>query len=139
MDVDIAAAALPYLTAAVGAYGGAVLQRVQATTAEVAADSTVAVGRRIIERLTKRPERATDVESAIEDLADDPHDPDASAALRLQLRKLFAADPEFAAEISQVIGVPGAAFTASGERAVSAQEISGVVITGDSAHVYPRS
>ena len=69
------------------------------------------------------------------DVAEDPADEDRLAALRLQIRKAVAADAELAAELSQMLASAGVTITASGERSVASQTISGVVITGDDGQV----
>lgn len=54
MDAEIVQLAGPYLTAAAGAYGAAVLTRVE----DVAADATVSVGRRILQTVWRRRNEA---------------------------------------------------------------------------------
>ena len=69
------------------------------------------------------------------DAAAVPQDEDAQAALRLQLRKLLAEDKDLAREIGQqwaAAQAAGVTITASGERSVAAQTITGsAVVTGD--------
>jgi len=130
MDAEIAAVAaavVPYLTAAAGAYGAAVLSRIH----DSAADTTVGFGSRLLRRLLQREDSAPALESAVLDLAEDPADNDRQAALRLQIRKILAADEELAADVSGMINGAEITITASGDRAVAGQHISGVVITGD--------
>lgn len=72
---------------------------------------------------------------AMADVAAEPQNEDAQAALRLQLRKLLAEDEELAAEIGQqwaAAQVAGVTIIASGDRAVAAQSITGsIIVTGD--------
>lgn len=134
MDIEVtavAAAVVPYVAAAAGAYGAAVVDRVQ----DAAADATVGVGGRLLRRLLGREESAPAVTAAVVDLAEDPEDEDRLAAVRLQIRKALAADPELAADVARMLQVAGVTVTASGERSIAAQTISGVAITGDNAQV----
>jgi hypothetical protein len=127
----VAAAVVPYVTAMAGAYGAAVVERVQ----DSAADATVGLGGRLLRRLLGREESAAAVRAAVTDLAEDPADEDRVAALRLRIRKVLAADPELTAEIKALLADGGVSFTASGERSIAAQTISGVAVTGDDAHI----
>lgn len=134
MDVEVtalAAAVVPYVSAAVATYGAGVLSRVE----DAAADATVGVGGRVLRRLLGRGESRPAVEAAVVDLAEDPGDEDRVAALRLQIRKALSEDPGLAAEVAQLVGAAGVTVTASGERSIAAQTISGVAATGDSARV----
>jgi hypothetical protein len=74
--VAVATAAVPYVTAAVSAYGAAVLSRIQ----ETAADATVNTGGRVLRRLLQRNESAPAIEAAVLDLAADPADSDRQVA-----------------------------------------------------------
>ncbi|WP_127506918.1 hypothetical protein [Actinoplanes solisilvae] len=134
MDPEVtalAAAVVPYVSAAAGAYGSAVVQRVQ----DSAADATMGLGGRLLRRLLGREESAAAVADAAVDLAEDPADEDRVAAMRLQIRKALAADPALMVEIRELLAAEGVSVTASGERAIAAQTISGVAVTGDNAHI----
>lgn len=135
MDADIVAvatAAVPYVTAAVSAYGAAVLSRIQ----ETAADATVNTGGRVLRRLLQRNESAPAIEAAVLDLAADPADSDRQVALRLQIRKALAEDDRLAADISRIVnGGATTIISATGERSVAGHTISGVVVTGDDAEI----
>ncbi|MEU8819147.1 hypothetical protein [Actinoplanes sp. NPDC048796] len=134
MDPEVAAvtaAVVPYVSAAVGAYGAAVVERVQ----EAAADSTVGLGGRLLQRFLNRGRSAAGVEEAVADLAEDVSDEDRVAALRVQVRKALNADPELAAEVRGLLAEAGVTVTASGERSIAAQTISGVAVTGDGAQI----
>ncbi|MBM0235797.1 hypothetical protein JNW91_30990 [Micromonospora sp. STR1_7] len=134
MDPEItalAATVTPYVATAVGAYGAGVVARLQ----DVAADATVGLGGRLLRRLLARDESAPAVEAAVTDLAEDPSDEDRTAALRLQIGKVLAADAQVAADVSRMLASAGVTVTASGERSVAANTISGVVVTGDGAQV----
>lgn len=92
----------PYISAAVGAYGGAVLARVR----DDAADATVGLGRRLLQRVFGIKDEREPLPGPLADLASDPEDGDALAALRLLVRKALAADPALAAEVRSML--PGA-------------------------------
>lgn len=135
VDVDVAAAVVPYVSAAVAAYGGALWQRVQDTAADAAADATVGVGRRVLQVILGRGEAADGVREAVDDLAADPGNEDAVPTLRQQLRKLLAADADLGRELAGLVAQGPVSVTASGERSIAAQTIHGLAITGDNANV----
>jgi hypothetical protein len=121
----------PYVTAAVGAYGGAVLAKAN----DQAADATVGLGRRILQRIFGT-RAAGEVPQPVADLAADPDDPDLQAALRVAIRKMLAEDAELAADLRGLLaGAPAVTVTASGERSIAAQSITGVASTGDDATI----
>ncbi|MFI9550259.1 hypothetical protein [Nonomuraea endophytica] len=135
MDVAVLASdVMPYVSAAVSAYGGAVLAKTQ----EAAAQSTVGLGTRILRRLFGGADAGAAGPAAIEELAAHPGDADYVAALRLVIRRALEAGPGLAAEIAAM--VPAPSVTASGERSVAVGgSNSGLIITGDEAKVeYPR-
>jgi hypothetical protein len=126
----LAASAVPYIAAAVHTYGASVLDKLQ----EAAADATVGAGGRILGRMLAH--RSPAIEGAIVDLAEDTEDEDRRAALRLQIRKALAADPQLAAAVAEEVNAAGTSVVASGERSVAAHTISGgVVSTGDDAQI----
>lgn len=92
--MDIADDVMPYVTEAIGAYGGAVL----AKTNELAAGSNVARGTRVLQRIFGRGD--TGSRRAIEQVAADPGD---DLALRLAILEAFAADPSLAGEIAAML------------------------------------
>src|SRR5690349_8692742 len=110
---------VPYVAAVAGAYGSAVLERVRDAAADATAEATVGAGRRLLRRILGREESAAVVGAAVQDLAANPNDEDRIAALRLQLRKVFAADPELRAELQTML--PAEAVTATGPRSVAVQ------------------
>ncbi len=134
MDVDLAAAVVPYVAAAVGVYGARVLERVSDAAVDATADATVGVGRRLLHRIVGRDAPAGPVSAAVQDLAEDPADEDRVAALRLQLRKALASDPQLAAEVAALLPEP--TVTAVGPRSVAAPGNSGIVQTGDGAAAW---
>jgi hypothetical protein len=121
----------PYVTAAVGAYGGAVLAKAN----DRAADATVGLGRRLLQRIFGT-RAAEEVPQPIADLAADPADPDLQAALRVAIRTLLAEDADLADDLRGLLaGAPAVTVTASGERSIAAQSITGVASTGDDATI----
>ena len=86
-------------------------------------------------RLRPQIEAKPAAQEAVTDAAAAPHDEDAQAALRLQLKKLFTENEELAREIGQqwaAAQAAGVTIIASGERSVAAQNITGsTIITGD--------
>jgi hypothetical protein len=103
---SLAAEMTPYVAAAVGAYGGAVLAKVQ----DEAADATVGLGRRLLQRVFGTRGDGEPLPAPLADLAADPGDADALAAVRLLVRKALAADPGLAGEVgSMLAGAPGVA------------------------------
>ncbi|WP_327090737.1 hypothetical protein OIE66_08965 [Nonomuraea sp. NBC_01738] len=127
MDVEVITGQLmPYITAAAAGYGSAVLSKAE----ENAADATVGLGQRILRRIFGGAAGEADTE-AMDDLAAAPDDEDLRTALRVRVRKALLGQPELAEEVAGMLGQAGVTVTASGERSVAAQHISGVVITGD--------
>jgi hypothetical protein len=101
---SLAAEMTPYVSAAVGAYGGAVLAKVR----DEAADATVGLGRRLLQRIFGTKGDGELLPAPLADLAADPREADALAAVRLLVRKALAADPGLAAEVgSMLAAAPG--------------------------------
>lgn len=135
MSADLVPLLGPYVTAAVGAYGTAVLARGQ----DAAADATVGLGRRILQRIfgIRAAEEAPEV---LAELADDPYDEDLQAVLRVHIRKALAADEELSREIRAMLADAPAAETgvsvnAIGKRSIAAQTILGNAATGDDVDI----
>jgi hypothetical protein len=106
MSGDIASMAAemtPYISAAVSAYGGAVLAQVR----DDAADATVGLGRRLLQKIFGRRGAAEPLPGPLADLAGDPQDGDALAAVRLAVRKALDADPALAAEVREMLAGAG--------------------------------
>jgi hypothetical protein len=127
---ELANAVVPYVSAAAGAYGSAVLTKLQ----EQSADATVRTGGSLLRRLLRREQSAPALEAAVLDLAEDVDDPDRQGALRLQVRKLLTEDEELRTEVAGLLKAAEPAVTASGPRSVATGTITGsVVSTGDNA------
>ena len=101
----VVADAMPYVTAAVGAYGGAVLAKVR----DDAADATVGAGRRLLQRVfgSRAPEESLPAPLAV--LAADPGDADALGMVRWTMRQALEADAAMLEEVkSMLASVQGA-------------------------------
>ncbi|MFI7218574.1 hypothetical protein [Micromonospora maritima] len=104
MDVDaaqIAASAMPYVTAAVAAYGVSTLDKVRSAAVDGASDATVRIGHQILNRLLARRQSQEVIEGAVIDVTAGEEDSD--AALRLQIRKAMTADPDLAQAIAAML------------------------------------
>src|SRR4051794_14690938 len=104
MDVDIArtaTAAMPYVTAAVTAYGVTTLDKVRNAVVDKVSDATVSRGHRLLHRLLRREESRSAIEGAVLDVA--AGEDGSPVALQLQIRKALAADLELAREVAAMI------------------------------------
>ena len=122
----LAGQAVPYMAAAASAYGGAVLAKVR----DDAADATVGLGRRLLQRVFGTGKRRQ-LPEPVQNVITDPQDSDALAALRLAVRKALAADQVLAADVRTLLSEAGVTVAAFGERSIAAQGISGIAATGD--------
>lgn len=129
-DIDtLLGQVVPAVEAAVGAYGVGVLTRAE----DEAAGETVRLGQRLLARILHRGANTASVEAAVIDLAGTDEDPDALAALRLQIKKALRGDPQFAAELSAILPERPAA-QATGTRSVAVGgNNEGNISTGDGA------
>jgi len=134
MDVDVArtaAAVLPYVTAAVTAYGMNTLARVRDAVVDSASDATVGVGHRLLNRILGREESRQVIEDAVIDVA--AGEEDGETALKVQIRKALAADPDLAREIAGMLPITTAHNEASGTRSIAIGTNTGIANTGDNA------
>ncbi|MFG3272985.1 hypothetical protein [Streptomyces luteogriseus] len=136
--VQLVEQAGPVVTAAVSAYGVAVLTRAQ----DVAADATVGLGQRILQAVWRREDQAgrAELERVVDEAAEEQDDAYTTAVLSRLLRRALQSDPELRQELSALLPAPAAGavnITASGTRAIAGQRI-GTAITGD-GHLPPRS
>lgn len=95
----LVADATPYVTAAVGAYGGAVLAKVRDT----AADATVGVGRRLLQRVFGHRAEDEPLPEPLAALAADPNDADALGMLRWTMRQALEADAVMLEEVKTML------------------------------------
>jgi hypothetical protein len=129
--IELAALTMSFVIAAVREFGAAVLEHAQ----DDAADATVGLGRRVLQRIFGTRAAGEQVPEPVADVAADPQDEDAVAALRLAIRKALAADPKLHADVEAMLASAGVSVTASGERSIAAQTISGVAATGDNTTI----
>ena len=122
---------MPYVTAAVTAYGVNTLDKVRDAVVDRASDATVGIGHRLLKRILRREESRPVIEGAIVDVA--AGEEEGAAALRLQIRKALAADPDLAREVATMLPAGSVSVQAVGVRSVAAHTISGNVSTGDNA------
>ncbi|WP_405882487.1 hypothetical protein OG747_30065 [Streptomyces sp. NBC_01384] len=125
------------MTAAVSAYGAAVLTRAEGA----AADVTVGLGQRILQAVWRRRGEAgrAELERVVDEAADEQDDTYTAAVLSRLLKHALQDDPELRKELAAMLPIPAAGtvnITASGERSIAAQRI-GTAITGD-GHAPPR-
>ncbi len=116
---------VPAVSAAVSAYGAGVLTRAE----DEAAGATVRLGQRLLDRILHRSADPAPVRTAVKDLAAAADDPDALAALRLQIKKVLTSDSVLAAEMSALLPAQ-----AVGSRSVAVVgDNTGIISTGDGA------
>lgn len=91
-------------------------------TGKTVAAQSLEWGKSLWSKLKPKVEAKSDALEAAQDIAQDPDDTDAQAALRRQLRKLLAEDESLADEVSRWLEkgkAAGVNVTASGERSVA--------------------
>jgi hypothetical protein len=128
MDAATIDVVMPALLAAIGAYGRDVLNHLEKS----AADGTVGLGVKLLARF-RRGKRPAAIEEAVADVAENPGDEDFETALRAQLKKALAQDPELAADVVKLLDESGISATATGERAVAVGVNDGIISVGDGA------
>ncbi|MET8231876.1 hypothetical protein ABZ403_12660 [Micromonospora zamorensis] len=104
MDVDVAetaASAMPYVTAAVAAYGISTLDKVRNAVIDGASDVTVSIGHQVLNRLLRREQSRQVIEGAVTDIA--AGEEGSAVALQLQIRKAMTADPGLTHEIARML------------------------------------
>jgi hypothetical protein len=101
----LVADATPYMTAAVGAYGGAVLAKVR----DDAADATVGLGRRLLERVFGHHGEDEPLPEPLAAVVSYPEDADALGALRLAIRRQLEADAAMLDDIRSLLASAPAA------------------------------
>jgi hypothetical protein len=89
----------PYVSAAAVAYGGAVLVRAR----DEAADATVELGRRLLQRVFGVRREGEPLPDPLAELAASPEDEDALAAMRLAISKALAADSAMETELRSML------------------------------------
>ncbi|HEX4093027.1 MAG TPA: hypothetical protein VHZ33_30280 [Trebonia sp.] len=96
---SVAVEMTPYVSAAVLAYGAAVLAKVR----DDAADATVGLGRRLLQRVFGTRGDGEAPPAALAMLAADPADADALGAVRLAIRLALEADAAMLAEVRAML------------------------------------
>ncbi|MEU2620897.1 hypothetical protein ABZ642_22635 [Streptomyces sp. NPDC007157] len=137
--VQLVEEAGPYLSAAVGAYGAAVLVRAGGVMVDAAVEGTAGLGRRILQLVWHRrdEEGRAALESAVREAAEEPEDADAAAALRQQIKRALREDAELARELAALLPAQGGlTVNVSGTRAIGAQHI-GIAASGDNTAIHP--
>lgn len=102
MDGEIAtlvADATPYVTAAMGAYGGAVLAKVR----DDAADATAGIGRRLLQRVFGRRTADEPLPPALAALAAGLGDADALGTARWAMRQALEADATMLEDVKSML------------------------------------
>ncbi|MFJ9749557.1 hypothetical protein [Streptomyces chartreusis] len=122
----------PYIVAAAGAYGTAVLTRAN----DAAADATVSFGHRVLRLLARRDDsEQTPINRAIADLSNAPNSAEAQHNLRAAIINLLQENPDLFTAI-EVLPRPSPPstpvnITASGGRSVAVHTSTGNISTGD--------
>lgn len=119
------------VVAAARAFGDRVLNKAQDDVAE----ATIGLGRRVLQRIFGTGQAGEPLPGPVADVVADPQDEDAVAALRLAIRKALVADPQMHAEVEQMLAGAGVTITASGERSIAVQTITGIATTGDNTTI----
>ncbi|MFF5293015.1 hypothetical protein [Paractinoplanes globisporus] len=125
--VDVVALAAAAVPSAVTAFGSSVLSK----ATESSADATVRLGGSVLRRVLGRRESAAAVQQAVDELVQAPGDGERVTVLKAELRRALQADPQLAADVEAMLGQAGVSIVVSGDRAVGAHTISGIVQTGD--------
>jgi hypothetical protein len=94
---------MPFVSAAAGVYGGAVVQKVTDAAADAGADATVGVGRRLLRRLFASG-RGDQVQAAVVEVGESSEDKASVAVLRAQLVKALSQEPQLVQDLSQILG-----------------------------------
>jgi hypothetical protein len=134
--VQVLSPFLPYLVKAGEDLGTRAGQQLEATGWDLASKLWGRLGSKVDARPAAR--------EAAADLAAQPDDADAQAALRVQLKKLLADEPDLQQELAALLKEAGAAgttttVTVSGDRAVGiGRDVRGsTIITGDQNRPNP--
>jgi hypothetical protein len=137
MDAGLLDAVMGPIFAALGAVGHKALSEAE----DQAADETVKLGRRLLDRLRRRgvDEAARpQLEAAAAVAAEDPEDEDFRLALRGLVKMALTGkdgvqDPTLAADLTQLLEAGGVQVGASGAGSVAVGHNEGIISTGDRA------
>ncbi len=114
---EVASAVVPYLSAAAGAYGAAVVQRVSDGAADATANATLGVGRRLARRLFGSS-RGDQVGAALVELAARPNDEGLAALVREHVQAALAVDAALLADVMQLLGASTHSVTVTSSQGV---------------------
>ena len=89
----------PYVTAAAGAYGGAVL----AKTSDMVADATVGAGVRVLQRVFGRNRAEDPLPEPLADVVAHPGDEEFLAVLKVAIRKALERDVAMLADVRAIV------------------------------------
>jgi hypothetical protein len=134
MDLDLLTGHIvPYVTAAVGAYGAAVLTRAE----DAAADETIRLGQRLLRTMLGSRTARPGVEQAVTALAAEHNDPGFQAALRAEIRLALYQDQQLAARLAALLSdgptPPRQTLHSAGDRSPVIGGNVGQVSTGDNS------
>jgi hypothetical protein len=124
--VKIVNDAWPFISAAIAGYGAAVLK----VSEDAAANGTLALGRRILQRVFGHGQPPV----ALTDLAADPEDADLQAAFRVAIRKVLTEDSQLPGQIRGMLAAAAprvTAFNTVKNSAIQGSVIQAGTITGD--------
>jgi tetratricopeptide (TPR) repeat protein len=113
--ISIAAEMMPYVSAAVGAYGGAVLARVR----DDAAEATVGLGRRLLLRVYGARSPEEPLPEPLADLVANPGDLGALAALERALSQVLSTSPVLSDDLRQQIQAGRDAYVAGRDMTIN--------------------
>lgn len=94
----VATDAMPYVIAAAGTYGGAVLSK----TRDKTTNGMVDAGARLLERVFGRRE-PDELPEPLADVVADPDDEDLSTALKVKIRKTLEHDPAMLEDVRAIV------------------------------------
>ena len=95
----LAAESMPFVAAAVSAYGGAVLAQAK----DEVADATVGWGRKLLQRIFGSRRAGEALPAVLAEVIDRPGDQDYLGALRLAIRKALEADAALAKDVGAIL------------------------------------
>jgi hypothetical protein len=118
----------PYMTAAIGAYGGAVLSRAE----DAAVDATANLGRRMLRAVWhRRTGQRAELERVVQEVAEDPNDTDAVGSLRNQIKRAVREDADLLRELADLLAAaPPGSVMAFGRAAVATGKAD-TAVSGD--------
>jgi hypothetical protein len=120
---------LAAVMAAIGKYGTSVLTRGE----EAAADATVGLGQRLLNRIRKHPESDAQIAKAVEGVAGNPGDDDYEGLLRGKITKALDRDGTLSTDLAELLKTAGHVVSTSGDRTAIVNRNTGILSLGDNA------